>query len=70
LSSEFKDLIIKMFCYDGSKRPTIDEIRAHPWMQVEMDMKQTRSDILNELSEKRSAMTAESSRDDVASRGD
>ena len=24
LSPEFKDLIIKMFSYDGSKRPTIE----------------------------------------------
>ena len=32
LSAEFKDLIIKMFAYDGSQRPTIDEIRTHPWM--------------------------------------
>lgn len=39
-----------MFSYDGKKRPTIAEIKAHPWMQVGFDMKQTRHDILNELS--------------------
>ena len=70
LSEEFKDLIIKMFSYDGSQRPTIDQIRAHPWMQVPFNMKQIRSDLLNELSEKRSAATADTSRDDVNSRGD
>merc|ERR1711998_658821 len=32
LSGDFKDLIIKMFSYNGKDRPTIDEIRAHPWM--------------------------------------
>lgn len=49
LSPEFKDLIIKMFSYDGKKRPTIDEIRAHPWMQGGVDMKQIRHDILTEI---------------------
>jgi len=32
LSPEFKDLILKFFAYDGSNRPTIEQIRAHPWM--------------------------------------
>jgi len=32
LSSEFKDLILKMFHYDGSKRPSISELKAHPWL--------------------------------------
>ena len=31
-SAEFKDLIIRMLDCDGSKRPTIDEIRKHPWL--------------------------------------
>jgi serine/threonine protein kinase len=70
LSKEFKDLIIKMFSYDGKKRPTISEIRAHPWMQVSCDMKTTRHDILNELSEKKSNATAASSREDVSARGE
>jgi serine/threonine protein kinase len=33
LSNDFKDLILKIFSYDGKKRPTIDEIREHPWMK-------------------------------------
>jgi len=71
LSSEFKDLIIKMFSYDGSKRPTIAEIRNHPWMQASsFDIKQVRSDILGELADKRSQMTDVSSRQDAVSRGD
>ena len=70
LSPEFKDLIIKMFSYNGADRPTIDEIRAHPWMNTGADMKKIRSDILNELAEKRSMATADTSRDNVVSRGD
>jgi|TARA_B110000305_G_C19327000_1_gene581960 serine/threonine protein kinase len=33
LSQEFKDLIIALFSYEGSSRPDIAAIRAHPWMQ-------------------------------------
>ena len=33
LSANFKDLILKMFAYDGNERPTIDQLREHPWMQ-------------------------------------
>ena len=32
LSAEFKDLIVSMLAYDGRQRPTIDEIKGHPWM--------------------------------------
>ena len=70
LSPEFKDLIIKMFAYDGKTRPTIDELRAHPWMQTECDMKSTRSELLNDLAEKRSNATADTSRENVECRGD
>lgn len=59
-----------MFSYDGKKRPSIAEIKAHPWMQVSCDMKQTRHDILNELSSKRELSTAGSSREDVSARGE
>ena len=70
LSPEFKDLIIQMFAYDGSKRPTIDQIRAHPWMTKDFDLKKTRDDILAEVQDKRSEMTDVSSRQDAVSRGD
>jgi len=42
LSDEFKDLILKMFSYDGKKRPTIDEVKNHPWMQKAFSTKLTR----------------------------
>jgi len=54
LSDDFKDLIIKMFSYDSSKRPTIDEIRNHPWLAGGVDMKGIRSQILEEMAERRS----------------
>ena len=33
LSHEFKDLIQKIFSYDPALRPTIEEVKNHPWMQ-------------------------------------
>jgi serine/threonine protein kinase len=32
LSADFKDLILKLFSYDGSKRYNIDELKAHAWL--------------------------------------
>lgn len=39
LSPDFKDLILKMFSYDGSKRPSVKDIAEHPWMKVECNVK-------------------------------
>lgn len=61
LSSEFKDLIVKMFAYDGSKRPTLKEIADHPWMQAGCDVKKVQSSLLSELTEKRSVATSATS---------
>ena len=33
LSAPFKDLILKLFAYDGNDRPTIEQVRQHEWMQ-------------------------------------
>mmetsp|Transcript_5859 Transcript_5859/g.9449 ORF Transcript_5859/g.9449 Transcript_5859/m.9449 type:complete len:170 (-) Transcript_5859:468-977(-) len=70
LSEDFKDLILKMFNYDGSKRPTIEQIKNHPWMTKPFDLKAARSSILDKLHEIRSAKTADSSRESGSSRGD
>lgn len=35
LSAEFKNLIVAMFAEEGCDRPTIDEIREHPWMKMD-----------------------------------
>lgn len=43
LSSDFKDLMIKIFNYEGKSRPTIEEIKKHPWLNdSKYDMKSTR----------------------------
>jgi serine/threonine protein kinase len=70
LSEEFKDLILKMFAYDGSKRPTIEQLKNHPWMQKPFDLKQARSNILDKLSEARSQKTTDTDRVSGVSRGD
>lgn len=32
LSDDFKDLIIRMLSYEPEKRPTIQQLKEHPWM--------------------------------------
>ena len=32
-SDEFKDLVFRMMAYNLRQRPTLGEIRGHPWMQ-------------------------------------
>ena len=50
-----------MFSYDGSKRPTVEELKTHPWMQMKMDIKASRAGLIEQLHEKRSQKTADSS---------
>lgn len=65
LSDEFKDLILKMFSYDGNKRPTIAELKEHPWIKKPFSVKLTRSSIMDKLNEKRMEKnTNASSRDE------
>ena len=50
LSDDFKDLILKFFAYEGDQRPTIEQIRAHPWMNsATFDFEATRSQLLTTL---------------------
>ena len=37
LTNEFKDLVFTMFAENGSERPTIEQIKAHAWMQTEIN---------------------------------
>merc|ERR1712048_1376678 len=70
LSDEFKDLILKMFSYDPAKRPTIAELKAHPWINKPFSIKLTRAGIMDKLQAKRSEKTTHSGKeDDKAYRG-
>merc|ERR1712017_18444 len=32
LSADFKDMILKLFSYNGKDRYTIEELKSHPWL--------------------------------------
>jgi serine/threonine protein kinase len=51
LSNDFKDLIIKMFAYEGKDRPTLAEIADHPWVKADCKVKSVQNDLLNKLNE-------------------
>lgn len=47
LTPEFKDLILKMFSYDPTKRPTVEQLKNHPWMQMNLDIKGSKDKLLS-----------------------
>jgi serine/threonine protein kinase len=50
LSEDFKDLILRLFSYDGDSRPQVEQIRNHPWMQSEtFNFEATRMQLLETL---------------------
>jgi serine/threonine protein kinase len=50
LSLEFKDLILALFSYDASKRPTVDQIRQHPWLnKAGFDMEACRQQLASQI---------------------
>jgi len=51
LSEEFKDLIIRMLSYDPARRPTIEELRSHPWLQTALPMEIVREATIETLRE-------------------
>mmetsp|Transcript_62321 Transcript_62321/g.86079 ORF Transcript_62321/g.86079 Transcript_62321/m.86079 type:complete len:148 (+) Transcript_62321:534-977(+) len=55
LSAEFRDLMEKMFSHDANRRPTLDEIRDHPWMNSAdtMPFEQVRREIMMEVASKK-----------------
>lgn len=56
LSDDFKDLILKFFAFDGNTRITLDQIRAHPWMQSStFNFEATRAELLQQLANKQQA---------------
>jgi len=53
LSEEFKDLILRFFSYNGDQRPTIEQIKSHPWMNSPtFDFEATRQTLLSNLASK------------------
>ena len=49
LSHEFKDLIQKMLSYDPTERPSIADIREHPWMNIEYPKELVKAEIYIKL---------------------
>ena len=61
LSEEFKSLIMSMLHYNPAKRPTIEEVKNHPWMKTASEPEKARKVILNALkSNKYDGTTADS----------
>ena len=59
LSDSFKDLVLKLFSYDSANRLTIEEIRAHPWMNNQSyNKEQTRASLLQELARRKQQKAA------------
>lgn len=53
LSADFKDLITRLFSYDGSKRYTIEELKSHPWLNAPgYNKEQTRANLIASLASK------------------
>ena len=59
-----------MFSYDGKKRPTIEELKNHPWMKTPYSVKTVNEGILERLTERRTPKTTDSSREGSSKRGD
>jgi len=50
LSADFKDMILKLFSYNGSDRYTVDQLKAHPWLNKPgFNAEEVREKLLNEL---------------------
>lgn len=69
LSEDFKDLVMKMVHYNPNKRPSIEEVKNHPYFTKEFNVKSARNSILSKLQDVRSVKTAATSRDEANSRG-
>ena len=56
LSADFKDLILRFFSYNGNERPTLEQLKAHPWMNSPtFDFEATRANLLNTLAQKQAS---------------
>ena len=59
-----------MFSYDGKKRPTIEDVKNHPWMKKPFSTKITKQNICEKLQEKRYEKTTDTNTKEDNSRGD
>jgi serine/threonine protein kinase len=60
LSEDFKDLILRLFSYDGDNRLNTEELRAHPWMQsTSFNYEATRAQLLQTLGQRQAQQQAE-----------
>ena len=46
LSADFRDLIMKMLAYKGEDRPTMEDLKRHPWLTKPFDKEKTRSSLI------------------------
>lgn len=60
LSEECRDLLQRLFSYDPTKRPTIEEIKNHPWMTTasQLSDKEVKQQIIQQINQTK-AETAE-----------
>lgn len=59
LSDDLKDLLVKMFSQNPAERPSIEEIKNHPWMQQEFDANKARLQLLQQIIKKEDAAKTE-----------
>lgn len=56
LSADFKDMILKLFSYDGAKRATVEELKSHPWLnRADYNREATRSQLMADLQSRQQA---------------
>lgn len=70
-SSEFKDLILSLFSYNGEDRMTVEQVRNHAWMQKSVDHEKIREELCKEyFKDSVQSIQTGSTRDDQNLRGD
>lgn len=56
LSADFKDMILKLFSYNGADRYTVEQLKAHPWLNKPgFNQEEVRQNLLAELHSRQAA---------------